>query len=190
MKKLLKFLIITIFSLFVLIFTFFQYLKSDLNNSFPKELLTYIETEIPKANPIDKEFQKVYDSMHPLINTNGMILERFKGKNKKECPCLSVAQLAPINYKNTITGNHYVLAYKIENHFTQEQCFNYYLNQMDFGYGITGVSNASKFYFNKDISQLNFKEKTTLVIMTENPFLYNPKRNPAPLNHRLEKLKN
>jgi membrane peptidoglycan carboxypeptidase len=49
-------------------------------------------------------------------------------------------------------------------------------NQTDFLNNNIGIKNAAIFYFDKKIENLNEEEIITLIVMMENPSLYNPKR--------------
>ena len=80
--------------------------------------------------------------------------------------------------QNRLLGNEYVLAWKLEKEFTQKQCLDYYVRNFDFAQNKIGINAASNYYFNKEISELNFDENATLAIMLKNPFLYNPIRQP------------
>ena len=65
---------------------------------------------------------------------------------------------------------------------------NYYLQNVDFVYNNKGVYEASNYYFQKELSELNFEQMATLIIMTNNPSLYNPKRRPELIKKRIKEI--
>lgn len=71
-----------------------------------------------------------------------------------------------------------VLMGLLEKAFSKEEIVAIYLNQIDFLYGARGIHAASKLYFGKRASQLNWQEAATIVAMLKAPALYNPKINP------------
>ncbi len=169
---------------------FVQYLKSDLNNSFDKKQLNELKAEIEKAEPISTEFIKVYERVNPITNTNGILFDGIKENYYKDCPCLNAARLSFIKGKNRLTGNELVLAWKLEKEFTQKQCLSFYVEKHNFLYENIGINQASEYYFNKKLAELNFDQMATLTLMIKNAALYNPKRNPEGIKQKIAELKN
>lgn len=64
---------------------------------------------------------------------------------------------------------------------------NYFSSIHDFLYAKKGISNASQFYFKKELIDLSKKENQILVLMMENPILYNPIKNPKLVEEKLIK---
>lgn len=60
----------------------------------------------------------------------------------------------------------------------KDQILEYYLNIINLGNDIHGVQAASKYYFNKDVSQLDIAESATIAAITQLPSRYNPAKNP------------
>ncbi len=189
MKKLFRFLVKTVILILILGFLFVQYLKSDLNKTFNQEQLSQLKTEIGKAEPIPSEFLEVFNKINPITNTNGVLYDAITENRNRECPCVDLALIAPVNGKNRYTGNRYILSWKLEKEFTQEQCFNYYVRNYDFLYENDGIFEASEYYFNKPLSELNFDQMATLTLMLRNASLYNPKRNPEGIKKRIAEIK-
>ena len=67
-----------------------------------------------------------------------------------------------------------VLAFELETHYTKQEILEGYLNTIDYGQGIYGIGNASKYYFNKDIKDLSLAEVTMLVGIPNSPGVYSP----------------
>jgi penicillin-binding protein 1A len=70
-----------------------------------------------------------------------------------------------------------LLAIQLERKFSKEQLLTFYLNKAYFGSGNYGVGNAAKFYFSKDVSQLNLKESAILAGILKAPSKFSPKNN-------------
>ena len=66
------------------------------------------------------------------------------------------------------------LAYELEAHYSKDEILEGYLNTINYGNGMYGIGNASKYYFNKDVSDLSLAEASILVGIPNNPSNYNP----------------
>ena len=69
------------------------------------------------------------------------------------------------------------LTQKLENLYTKDEIITMYLNTIYFGEGCYGIENASKFYFNKSVNDLNLNEITLLVASINSPSHVNPIKN-------------
>lgn len=69
------------------------------------------------------------------------------------------------------------LAIRIERAYTKDEILEKYFNQINFGQGRFGVATAAKYYFNKDISELNLGECALLIAIPKSPEKYSPYRN-------------
>ena len=84
----------------------------------------------------------------------------------------------------------YMAIFKIEKKYTKEEILEFYVNSQEFGIGgtnygsINGVEQASQYYFGKSVSDLNLSEASLLVGLFNNPYLYNPYRNPEGCTNR------
>ena len=67
-------------------------------------------------------------------------------------------------------------ALKLEKNYSKEQILETYLNVVFFSNQCYGIQSASKFYFDKDINELNVAEAATLIAITNAPTKYNPLR--------------
>jgi penicillin-binding protein 1A len=79
------------------------------------------------------------------------------------------------NFKRKI--QELLLALQLERKFSKEQIITFYLNRAYFGSGNYGVVDAAKYYFNKDVAQLNLKECAALAATLKAPSVYSPKNN-------------
>jgi hypothetical protein len=188
MKKIIKFSLKALFLIVFLGVVFIQYLKSDWNKAIDESDFNNIKTAIANAKPLPPEFLKIYKSINPITTTNGLLYNRITEQYGSGCPCNRISQIHPSLTKNNSTSNNYVLSWKLEKQVTQEQCLNYYLQNVDFLYNNKGVYEASNYYFQKELSELNFEQMATLIIMTNNPSLYNPKRRPELIKKRIKEI--
>ncbi len=79
------------------------------------------------------------------------------------------------NFKRKI--QEAMLALQLERRFTKEQILTFYLNRAYFGSGSYGVGNAAKYYFNKNVSELNLNESAMLAGLLKAPSKFSPKNN-------------
>ena len=66
-----------------------------------------------------------------------------------------------------------ILAIQIERHYTKDQIFTMYCNQIYLGAGNYGMEAASEYYFSKSISKLTLAEAATLAAIIRGPY-YSP----------------
>jgi penicillin-binding protein 1A len=71
-----------------------------------------------------------------------------------------------------------LLAIQIERHFTKEQIFTLYANQIFLGHGVYGFEAASEFYFSKPAKMLRLDEAALLAGLPKAPGLYSPITHP------------
>src|SRR5271156_1987998 len=70
-----------------------------------------------------------------------------------------------------------ILALQIERHYTKDQIFTMYCNQIYLGSGNYGFEAASEYYFSKPLSQLTLPEAATLAAIIRGP-IYSPITHP------------
>lgn len=69
------------------------------------------------------------------------------------------------------------LTFELETHYSKDEILEGYLNTINYGHGIYGISNASKFYFNKDVKDLTLAEASILAGIPNSPSNYSPINN-------------
>lgn len=69
-------------------------------------------------------------------------------------------------------------ALEIENRFSKKDILLLYLNNIYFGHGSYGIGTASKLYFSKHVSRINYKEAALLTGMITRPNYYSPIKYP------------
>lgn len=70
------------------------------------------------------------------------------------------------------------VTFQIEKRLTKEEIVTLYFNQIFFGHSVYGVQAASRFYFNKDVQDLNLAECAMLATLPPSPNTYSPINNP------------
>ena len=63
---------------------------------------------------------------------------------------------------------------KIEANYSKDEILEGYLNTINYGHGMYGIENASKYYFGKSAKDLNLAEATILIGIPESPSNYSP----------------
>lgn len=66
------------------------------------------------------------------------------------------------------------LTYELEAHYTKDEILEGYLNTINYGHGMYGISNASKYYFNKEAKNLSLAEASILAGIPNSPSNYSP----------------
>lgn len=63
---------------------------------------------------------------------------------------------------------------RLEANYSKDEILEGYLNTINYGHGVYGIENASKFYFNKSAKDLDLAESTMLVGIPKSPSNYSP----------------
>ena len=63
---------------------------------------------------------------------------------------------------------------RIENTYSKDEILEGYLNTINYGHGMYGIENASKFYFNKSANELSLAEATMITGIPKSPSNYSP----------------
>lgn len=71
-----------------------------------------------------------------------------------------------------------LLAIQLERHFTKEQIFTLYANQIYLGHGVYGLETGAEYYFGKHAKELALEEAALLASLLKAPNNYSPIRNP------------
>ena len=75
-------------------------------------------------------------------------------------------------------------AMNMERNYSKDQILEAYLNYIGLGHNTNGVQAAAKYYFNKDVSDLNINEAASLAGITKNPSKNNPLDGPEKNSQR------
>ena len=77
-----------------------------------------------------------------------------------------------------------ILALKLEHVLKKEDIIASYLSNVLFGGNVYGIKMASKYYFDKDVKDINLLEASTLAAIIQMPNYYNPFINPVACENR------
>lgn len=69
------------------------------------------------------------------------------------------------------------LTLQLEVHFNKDEILEGYLNTINYGQGNYGITNASRYYFGKEPSEITLEEAIMLAGIPKNPSKYNPVSN-------------
>jgi len=78
------------------------------------------------------------------------------------------------------------LAYFLESKLSKEEILTAYMNQVYLGHGAVGVENAARFYFLKNLSELNFAQMLAIVCLPSAPEQFSPLRYPDRLERKMD----
>ena len=70
-----------------------------------------------------------------------------------------------------------ILALEVERKFSKNEILEMYFNQIYYGHGAYGIASAARFYFDKDVSELNIMEGSILAALPKSPHTFSPIRN-------------
>ena len=70
--------------------------------------------------------------------------------------------------------NEALYTIRLEANYSKDEILEGYLNTINYGHGVYGIENASKFYFNKSAKDLNLSEAAILVGIPKSPSNYSP----------------
>ena len=66
------------------------------------------------------------------------------------------------------------LTYELEAHYSKDEILEGYLNSINYGHGMYGISNAAKYYFGKKVKDLSLAEASILAGIPNSPADYSP----------------
>ena len=140
---------------------------------------------IQSAPALPERFYYLYNKIYPGSLDYGQ-LHYFLNRNKgyAECPC----RLAGYKFSTLYNIHLTQLTFWLEEKVSPKECLNYYAAHMDFSNQINGILQASNYYFDKNIRDLSDYELIELIIILENPTLYNKNRKSDRLNKRVNDI--
>ncbi len=201
-KLILKFLIIFIFFIYILFGVFYICIKLSpkLNLKNTNTIILYDKNnkEFFRGNG-SKEWINLNDIDKDLINAtistedkrfykhNGFdyirIIKSFfinlKSGSIKEGASTITQQYSRnlyLNFDRTLTRKikEAYLAFKMEINYSKDEILEGYLNTINYGNGVFGIENASKYYFNKSARDLTLGEASILAGIPASPQDYSP----------------
>lgn len=151
-----------------------DYIKID-------EVPEYVKWAIVSAEDVD-----FYD--HPGIDIGGIIkalaYELFKigtprgGSTITQQLIKQTSLTSDRSYERKI--QEIILALQVERLYSKDQILEMYINVNNFGSNVYGLKTAAKFYFNKEVKDLNLAEAAVLARIPQNPVYNSPTLAPDP----------
>lgn len=77
-----------------------------------------------------------------------------------------------------------ILARRLERELSKDEILHLYLNHINFGHGRYGVQEASKFYFDKDVDELDLAEASLIAGIPQAPARLSPRSHPDAARRR------
>ncbi len=66
------------------------------------------------------------------------------------------------------------ITFELETHYKKDEILEGYLNTINYGHGMYGIANASKYYFDKDVKDLTLAQAAILAGIPNSPANYSP----------------
>ena len=145
-----------------------------------RELVKY--TDIPQD--LINAFVAIEDKRFWVHNgvdwkrTAAGLLRMFTGQSIQGGSTIDQQLIKNLTTYNDVTVTRKILeifkALELENNYSKEAILTVYLNYIFMGNGCSGVQAASRYYFGKDVWDLDLAECASLAGITNNPSLYAP----------------
>ncbi len=119
-----------------------------------------------------------------LFRAVGAAVVDIRSKGRRQGASTLTMQLSRnlfLSFEQTYTRKiqEILLSVQIERHFTKEQIFALYCNQIYLGSGNYGFEAGSEYYFSKHVHELTLPEAALLAALPKGPYGYSPIRKPA-----------
>lgn len=69
------------------------------------------------------------------------------------------------------------IAIELNKKYSKKQILEFYINNINYGNGYSGIGAAARGYFGKDVSDLSYEQIAFLCAIPNNPSYYNPRKN-------------
>ncbi len=118
-----------------------------------------------------------------LFRAVGAAVVDLKSKGRRQGASTLTMQLSRnlfLSFEQTYTRKiqEILLSIQIERHFTKQQIFELYCNQIYLGSGNYGFEAGSEYYFSKHARDLSLPEAALLAALPKGPYGYSPIRRP------------
>ncbi|NHN24316.1 hypothetical protein FIA58_001400 [Flavobacterium jejuense] len=188
LKKIAKGLLKTGIICLVLLVVIYNLLLSDFNPIFDTQNYKQLTTALDQAK--EESFEEIietYDSIYTSPSFKELAVSNLFSYSNKQCPCLNITRMYHSYYNNRFESIYEGIFFtlKLERKYTQRECLKLLLKDSDYLYQNRGIKKAAHYYYNKELKDLNQKERITLILMLENPTLYNPERNRKMLQRKV-----
>lgn len=147
-----------------------------------------IKVSLNQSQKVPSRLYEIYEIMNPNVFDYGLLESIIRRSGS--CPCNRLRHRLILNSETIWDQILNILAVSsyLERKLTQKECFNYTLLRTDFLYQNKGIEEASCYYFNKELADINDREIIKLIHMLSNSSYYNPKRFPDRANSRANRV--
>ena len=135
----------------------------------------------------DKDFYK-HAGFNPLALARAVVVDALSGRKR-----LGASTITQQVVKNFFLSSEkkwkrklkeLLLAARLERNLSKDDILFLYLNHINFGKAHYGVEEASLYYFNKHVQDIDLGEAAILAGLPQNPSRINPRRHPDRAKHR------
>ncbi|MEL1243935.1 transglycosylase domain-containing protein [Flavobacterium sp. DGU11] len=136
------------------------------------------------------DFVKLYMATHPGLEES--FRRTFASKvfgDESDCPCQDAAADLAVKMASGKIYKIAQLTFFLEEYVTQRQCLEFSLNNTVFAYNTNNIQEATRYYYNKELENLNDDEMLELIAMSKNPYFFNKKNHPKRLAKQVERLR-
>lgn len=167
------------------------YIFSDLNQDVDRKKVEQIIAKVKSSQKHDDQLIAMYNRMHKntLEKSSWNNVWNWFWGDYYRCPCLDVARMSYINKRHKIEENNLVISVAMERDVSQIDCLNYIFENSNYFFGIIGVNEAARCYFGKPANELMSEELIGLIILQQQPVLYNPIRNREKYDKKVAEVK-
>ncbi|MBT3269214.1 PBP1A family penicillin-binding protein [Candidatus Poribacteria bacterium] len=168
----------------------------NVDEGLARQLIRLSETPVNLTNAFlaieDNDFY-AHSGVHPRRFAVAMVRNVMDGRLFGAGASTITQQLAKnllLTRDKTIPRKvkEWIIALRIEQQYSKEEIFERYLNFTDFGRRsgrtLAGVKEATRFFFDKDVSDLNLQECALLAAVPNSPTRYSPVQNPGNAKRR------
>lgn len=159
----------------------------------------YIYTNIEELNPyVMKAFIAMEDSRfmkHNGIDYKGTLramIKTLSGVDVQGGSSLTqqLAKNVFLTHEQTLARKikEAVIASNLERKFTKEEIFEFYVNNIYYGYGCYSFDSASQYYFQKNSNELSIGQIATLTGVINNPTQFDPIRKPENAKNKRDRI--
>jgi membrane carboxypeptidase/penicillin-binding protein len=175
-RFILKIIEILLIATLLTILTVYVYFKKNLDDYIDVKDTELIINDIKSAKNLPEKFYEIYEQRYPGSLTSG-----FEFRINRAKPSIMICEMIyPRVSKNRNASvsliTRYFILEKAEAATTQKECLNCLFAKHDFLSNNIGPEQASIYYFNKQIEDLNDNEIETIINMLNNASYYNPHR--------------
>jgi hypothetical protein len=197
MKKLAKIVLTTIILIIIIFLGTKTYLKYCVKKIVTENTINDLIDKINSAPTLPKSFKNIYSKVYPGIfkkNFTANTISIIFNQTSEQCPSRQVANncLALLPNTKSIFDqrlNYVGFIWLLEDHISQEKCFEYLMSHWDFLNNTKGPNEAAIYYYKKTLDSLTLEEQLGIILKIQNPSLYDNTRRLEKYEEAVKKLK-